>query len=43
MEWRRAKAVIGYIDGKPVIEMAGELGVVRSAITVSGSAPRWPT
>jgi transposase len=32
MEWRRARAVIGYIDGKTVIEMAGELGVVRSAI-----------
>jgi hypothetical protein len=28
----KGRAVIGYIDGKPVIEMAGELGVVRSAI-----------
>ena len=31
-EWRRAKAVLGYLDGKSVVEMASELEVDRSAI-----------
>ena len=33
--WRRAKAVLGYLDGKRVIAMADELGVTR------GSINRW--
>lgn len=31
-EWRRGRAVLGYIQGKSVIVMAGELGVVRASI-----------
>lgn len=31
-QWRRGRAVLGYIDGRRVIEMAGELGVNRSSI-----------
>ena len=34
-EWRRARAVISYIDGKRVIEIAENLGVTR------GSVNRW--
>lgn len=34
-EWRRARAVISYIEGKPVIEIAANLGVTR------GSVNRW--
>lgn len=30
--WRRCKAVLGYIDGKSVITMCGELDVVRASI-----------
>ncbi len=30
--WRRAKAVAGYIEGKKVIEMSGELEVTRGSI-----------
>lgn len=30
--WKRAKAVTGYLDGRSVIAMCGELGVARSAI-----------
>lgn len=30
--WRRAKAVRGYIDGKKVIALTGELSVCRAAI-----------
>ena len=33
--WRRAKAVLGYLDGERVVEMCDELGVVR------GSVNRW--
>jgi transposase len=33
--WRRAKAVLGYISGRPVAEMAEEIGVTR------GSVNRW--
>lgn len=34
-EWRRGRAVRWYIDGRRVIEIAGELGVTR------GSVNRW--
>lgn len=34
-EWRRARAIISYIEGKPVIEIAANLGVTR------GSVNRW--
>lgn len=30
--WRRGRAVLGYIDGRRVIEMAAELDVTRGAI-----------
>jgi transposase len=30
--WRRAKAILGYLDGKSVIAMSQELGIDRSAI-----------
>jgi transposase len=30
--WRRGKAVLGYIDGRRVIELAAELDVTRGAI-----------
>jgi transposase len=30
--WRRGRAVLGYIEGRRVVEMAAELGVDRSAI-----------
>jgi transposase len=30
--WRRGRAVLGYIEGRRVEEMAGELGVDRSSI-----------
>lgn len=33
--WRRAKAVLGYLEGRRVIAMCAELGVVR------GSINRW--
>lgn len=33
--WRRARAVLGYIEGRRVVELAGELGVTR------GSVNRW--
>lgn len=31
--WRRAKAVLGYLEGRSVATMASELGVSRQAIT----------
>lgn len=31
-EWRRGRAVRGYIDGRSVISLAAELGVTRGAI-----------
>lgn len=31
-EWRRGRAVLGYIEGRRVIQMATELGVRRGAI-----------
>jgi transposase len=34
-EWRRGKAVLGYIEGRRVVELAGELDVTR------GSVNRW--
>lgn len=34
-EWRRGKAVLGYIEGRAVISLAAELGVTR------GSVNRW--
>lgn len=34
-EWRRAQGVIGYIERRPVIEIAAHLGVTR------GSVNRW--
>jgi len=34
-EWRRAKAVLGYIDGRRVVTLSEELGVTR------GSVNRW--
>jgi transposase len=34
-EWRRAKAVLGYIDGRRVVALSDELGVTR------GSVNRW--
>jgi transposase len=33
--WRRARAVLGYIDGRRVVDLAAELGVTR------GSVNRW--
>lgn len=33
--WRRCRAVLGYIEGRRVVEMAAELGVTR------GSVNRW--
>lgn len=30
--WRRGRAVLGYIEGRRVVEMAAELGVDRSSI-----------
>lgn len=30
--WRRGRAVLGYLDGRPVIAMAKELGVTRGGI-----------
>lgn len=34
-EWRRAKAVLGYVDGRRVVVLSEELGVTR------GSVNRW--
>lgn len=34
-EWRRGRAVLGYIEGRRVIDLAAELGVTR------GSVNRW--
>lgn len=34
-QWRRGRAVLGYIEGRRVIELAGEAGVTR------GSVNRW--
>jgi transposase len=34
-EWRRARAILGYIEGRRVIDIAAELGVTR------GSVNRW--
>jgi transposase len=34
-EWRRGKAILGYIEGRRVVELAGELDVTR------GSVNRW--
>ena len=34
-EWRRGRAVLGYIDGKRVVDLAEQLGVTR------GSVNRW--
>jgi len=34
-EWRRGKAVLGYVEGRTVIGLAAELGVTR------GSVNRW--
>jgi transposase len=34
-EWRRGRAVLGYIQGRRVVELAGEAGVSR------GSVNRW--
>ena len=31
--WRRAKAVLGYVEGRSVIAMAAELDADRSAVT----------
>ena len=31
-EWRRGRAVLGYVEGRRVVEMATELGVNRSSI-----------
>jgi transposase len=31
-QWRRGRAVLGYIEGRRVIDMAAELGVDRSSI-----------
>lgn len=33
--WRRGRAVLGYIEGRRVVELAVELGVTR------GSVNRW--
>ena len=30
--WRRGRAVLGYIDGRRVVELATELDVTRGAI-----------
>jgi transposase len=32
-EWRRGRAVLGYIDGRRVVELAAELDVDRSTVT----------
>ena len=34
-EWRRGRAILGYIEGRRVVELAAELGVTR------GSVNRW--
>jgi transposase len=34
-EWRRGKAILGYIEGARVVDLAGQLGVTR------GSINRW--
>jgi transposase len=34
-QWRRGRAVLGYIEGRRVVELAGEAGVTR------GSVNRW--
>ena len=31
-EWKRGRAILGYIEGRPVIQMAAELDVTRGAI-----------
>jgi transposase len=31
-EWRRGRAVLGYIEGRPVIELAADLDVTRGAV-----------
>lgn len=33
--WRRARAILGYIDGRRVVDLAAELGITR------GSVNRW--
>ena len=42
-EWRRGRAVLGYIEGRRVIELAAELDVTRGAVAVTGrGAPNDP-
>jgi hypothetical protein len=31
-EWRRGRAVLGYIEGRRVIKLAAELGVTRGSV-----------
>lgn len=41
-EWRRGRAILGYIEGRPVVEIAAELDVTRGAVNRwLGGTRRW--